>query len=210
MSAPIRAVLFDCDGVLQRPANDWSGEVAALTGLEGTELDTFLDDAMAAEQPVLDGSEPFAVPLASVLERWGLPVRVEDLLRVWQHIAVDHAMLDAADALRRAGIACALGTNQHRERAAYLRRELGYDRIFDPMIISGEIGFAKPDPAFFRYAVEHIGLPAGQILFVDDVQANVDSARTVGLVAELFVQHGGRTELDRILAQHDLAEPVAA
>jgi putative hydrolase of the HAD superfamily len=91
-----------------------------------------------------------------------------------------------------------------------MRRELGYERLFDPMVISGEIGFAKPDPAFFRYAVEHLGLPAGQVLFMDDVQANVDSARTVGLVAELFAQHGGRAELDRILALHDLAEPVAA
>ena len=210
MSAPIRAVLFDCDGVLQRPANDWAGEVAALTGLQGAELDTFLDDAMAAEQPVLDGSEPFAVPLAAVLERWGLPTRVEELLGVWQHVAVDSAVLDGAAALHAEGIVCALGTNQHRERAAYLRRDLGYERLFDPIVISGEIGFAKPDPAFFRYAVEHIGLPAGQILFVDDVQANVDSARTVGLVAELFTQHGGRAELDRILALHDLAEPVAA
>ena len=210
MNSPIRAVLFDCDGVLQRPANDWRGDVARVTGLEGSDLDAFLDDAMTAEEPVLDGSEPFAVPLAAVLARWGLSVPVEELLEVWQHIAVDRAMLDGAHALRAEGIVCALGTNQHRERAAYLRHELGYEDHFDPMIISGEVGAAKPDPAFFRHAIEQIGLPAGQILFVDDVQANVDSARTVGLVAELFTQHGGRAELDRILALHDLAEPVAA
>ena len=209
MSAPVRAVLFDCDGVLQRPANDWAAEVGALTGLEGTDLDAFLDDAMAAEHPVLDGSEPFAVPLAAVLGRWGLTVPVAEVLGVWQHVAVDQAMLEGAAALRASGLVCALGTNQHRERGAYLRRELGYGRRFDPVVISAEIGVAKPDPAFFRVAVERIGLPAGQILFVDDVAANVDSARTVGLVAEHFAPHGGRAELDRILALHDLAESIA-
>ena len=206
----IRAVLFDCDGVLQRPANDWSGEIGAATGLAGPELEKFLDDVSAAEQPVLDGSEPFAVPLAGVIERWDLPVRAGDLLDVWQHLTVDAGMLEAVERLRAEGLACAIATNQHRERAVYLRRELDYERLFDPMFISAEIGFAKPDPAYFRYAVEHLGLPAGQILFVDDVQANVDSARSVGLVAEHFAKDAGRPELDRILALHDLAEPVAA
>lgn len=210
MSAPIRAVLFDCDGVLQRPANDWAGEIGAITGLDGAQLDAFLEDISAAEQPVLDGSEPYAVPLGRVLRTWGLPLEAADLLPVWQHVAVDPEMLDAVRVLRTEGITCALATNQHRERAAYLRRELGYERLFDPMVISGEIGFAKPDPAFFRYAVDQLGLPAGQVLFVDDVQANVDGARSIGLVAEHFAKDAGRPELDRILALHDLVDPIAA
>ena len=210
VSAPIRAVLFDCDGVLQRPANDWASEIGTATGLDGAELDAFLADVSTAERPVLTGSEPFAGPLARVIEDWGLRVRAEDLLPVWQHLVVDAGMLDAAAALRTQGIVCAIATNQHRERAVYLRRELGYERLFDPMVVSGEIGVAKPDPAYFRHALDRLGLPGRQVLFVDDVAANVDSARTVGLVAELFARDGGRPELERILALHDLAEPVVA
>ena len=210
MNAPIQAVLFDCDGVLQRPANDWAGEIGRLTGLEGARLEDFLDAISAAEQPVLNGSEPYVVPLAAVLRSWDLGVRAEDLLPVWQHLVVDPGMLDAVHGLRSQGIACAIATNQHHERAVYMRRELGYERLFDPMVISAEVGVAKPDPAYFRYAVDRIGLPAGQVLFVDDVPANVESARSVGLVAEHFTQNAGRPELDRILAEHGLAEPVAA
>jgi putative hydrolase of the HAD superfamily len=210
VNASIRAVLFDCDGVLQRPANDWTDQVGRATGLAGAELDAFLAEVSAAEQPVLDGSEPFAVPLARVIDSWGLEVRAADLLEVWQHLDVDAGMLEGVRELRGQGLTCAIATNQHRERAAYMRRALGYERLFDPMVMSAEIGLAKPDPAYFRYALERIGLPAGQVLFVDDVTANVDSARTVGLVAEVFAKDAGRPELDRILALHDLAEPVAA
>lgn len=210
VSAQIRAVLFDCDGVLQRPANDWAAEIGRLTGLGGDELDRFLDDVSTAEQPVLDGSEPFAGPLARVLGSWGLAPDAEDLVAVWQHLDVDAAMLDAVRALRARGLRCAIATNQHRERGVYMRRELGYERLFDPMVVSAEIGVAKPDPAYFERAVELVGLPAEQVLFVDDVAANVESARTVGLVAEHFAKDAGRSELDRILALHDLGEPVAA
>ena len=210
MNAHFRAVLFDCDGVLQRPANDWMGEIGTLTGLTGSALDSFLDDISSVEQPVLDGSEPYAVPLAAVLAEWDLTVPVADLLQVWQHLSVDADMLDAARRLRAEGLVCGLGTNQHRERGAYMRRELGYERIFDPIVISSEIGVAKPDPGFFTRAVERLGVPASSVLFVDDVQANVEGARSVGIVAEHFAKDGGRPELDRILALHGLAEPVAA
>jgi HAD superfamily hydrolase (TIGR01509 family) len=210
VSAPIRAVLFDCDGVLQRPGNDWAGEIGTATGLDGAELDAFLDDVSTAERPLLSGSEPFAVALTRVLADWHLSAPPEDLLHVWQHLVVDAGMLDAVRELRGSGIVCAIATNQHRERAVYMRRELGYEALFDPMVISAEIGVAKPDPAYFRYALDRLGLPAGQVLFVDDVLANVESAREVGLVAEHFAKDAGRPELDRILALHDLAEPLAA
>ena len=206
----IRAVLFDCDGVLQRPANDWTGEIGALTGLSGERLTQFLDDVSDAEQPVLDGSRPFADVLDEVVRRERIEVDPADLIQVWQHLVVDPAMLDAARDLEAHGVECALGTNQHRERAAYMRRALGYDSIFEPMIISSEIGVAKPDPRFFEVAVERIGVPAEQVLFVDDVLANVEGARSVGLVAEQFAKDAGRSELDRILDLHGLAERLAA
>ena len=210
MSAPIRAVLFDCDGVLQRPANDWAGEIGRLTGLGGDQLSDLLDTISDAEQPILDGSRPFLDVLGEVVRREGVDVDPADLIQVWQHLVVDPEMLDAARDLESANVECALGTNQHRERAAYMRAALGYDSIFEPMIISAEIGVAKPDPGFFEVAVERIGLPAEQVLFVDDVLANVESARSVGLAAEHFAKDAGRPELDRILALHGLAERLAA
>lgn len=206
----IRAVLFDCDGVLQRPANDWTGEIGALAGLSGDALEQFLDAVSTAEQPVLDGSRAFADVLDEVVHREQLDVDPTELIGVWQHLVVDPGMLDAARRLEADGIECALGTNQHRERAAYMREALGYDSIFEPMVISAEIGVAKPHPRFFEIAVEQIGVPAEQVLFVDDVLANVEAARSVGLVAEHFAKDAGRPELDRILALHGLAERVAA
>lgn len=210
MSATISAVLFDCDGVLQRPAIDWADQIGTATGLEGDALETFLDEVSTVEQPLLNGSEPYGVRLAEVLRRWDLHVDVEELLHVWQHIDVDQGVLAAAEELRAEGIRCALGTNQHRERGSYMRRALGYERVFDPIVISAEIGIAKPDPAFFRRALDLLEVPAAHVLFVDDVAENVEGARSVGIVAEQFAQYGGRSELDRILALHGLAEAVAA
>jgi 2-haloacid dehalogenase len=57
---------------------------------------------------------------------------------------------------------------------------------FDGLVISGEIGICKPDPAIFRHLIERYRLDAGRTVFIDDLQRNVDVARTLGLEAIRF------------------------
>jgi 2-haloacid dehalogenase len=44
----------------------------------------------------------------------------------------------------------------------------------------------KPDPAIYRLALDRFGLRAGEAVFVDDVFANVEGARSVGMHALHF------------------------
>jgi putative hydrolase of the HAD superfamily len=211
VTSPFRTVLFDCDGVLQRPANDWRAELLALVpDRVEDEAEAFLEDIRLAEKPTMDGSADFAVRLQEVLDRWRVATPAEDVLPVWQQLWVDPEMLEAAADLRAAGLVCALATNQHNRRAEYMRRELGYQQWFDPCFYSCEVGLAKPDPDYFRVVVERLGVPGSGVLFVDDVLENVQGAREAGLVAEHFERDAGRPELDRILALHGLGAALAA
>ena len=72
---------------------------------------------------------------------------------------------------------------------AGIRQVLGEDggeSIFDEMVISAEVGLAKPDPAIFRLALERLNVPAAAALFVDDVPANLQAARATGMRPLLF------------------------
>lgn len=66
--------------------------------------------------------------------------------------------------------------------ARYFNRE-GYTTadLFDQLFLSHEIHLAKPDPAIYRYVIEAIGVPAEQLLFVDDAKINTDAAMDVGI-----------------------------
>jgi 2-haloacid dehalogenase len=57
---------------------------------------------------------------------------------------------------------------------------------FDQIIISGDVGLAKPDPAIFTLALARCGLVPEETIFIDDVPANVAVARELGLDALLF------------------------
>mgnify|MGYP003317088587 CR=1 FL=1 len=86
-----------------------------------------------------------------------------------------------------------------------MRRELGYDEHFDVSCYSWELGTKKPEPAYFEIAVERIGAAPAQVLFVDDVAANVEAARAVGLRAVHWHLDEGHDVLLDALAGHGLA-----
>jgi len=68
-------------------------------------------------------------------------------------------------------------------------REAGMDpeHTFKDQFISCELKLLKPSAAFYREVIRRIGLPAGDILFIDDNAANVEGARAVGMQARQFL-----------------------
>ena len=59
------------------------------------------------------------------------------------------------------------------------------DRL-DGLIVSGEVGLAKPDEAIFQLALDRFGLEAPRTLMIDDTLHNLDAAARVGLAVHHF------------------------
>ncbi|MCB8955009.1 MAG: HAD family phosphatase [Nocardioides sp.] len=58
--------------------------------------------------------------------------------------------------------------------------------LLDHVVVSGEVGAAKPDPAAYRAVIERAGVPPERLVFVDDKQVNVDAAAALGMDAIRF------------------------
>lgn len=56
----------------------------------------------------------------------------------------------------------------------------------DELHTSSFYGARKPDPRVYENMLAHYGLPAEQVFFADDLQVNVDGARSVGIEAHRF------------------------
>jgi epoxide hydrolase-like predicted phosphatase len=87
-------------------------------------------------------------------------------------------MVDAVRAAKVHGLGTALLSNSW---------GLGYDRadwaaLFDVVVISGEVGLRKPEPAIYRLAAERLGARPEECVFVDDLAHNVRGAAAAGMV----------------------------
>lgn len=54
-------------------------------------------------------------------------------------------------------------------------------QLLDGIAVSGNAHLIKPDPAFYRYALKKFKLSADSCVFIDDIAANVEAARHVGM-----------------------------
>lgn len=82
-----------------------------------------------------------------------------------------------------------LSNADHRLRAR-LERD-GLHALFDDLVVSAEVGMAKPDPAVFRLAAARLGVAPAECVFVDDWDDNVAAAVALGMRGVIHRAHKG-------------------
>ena len=70
---------------------------------------------------------------------------------------------------------------------------------FDAHVLSHEVGLLKPDPAIYQRTLRTSGLTASHAVFIDDIAANAEAARQVGMQAIHFQNSDqARAELTKL------------
>jgi 2-haloacid dehalogenase len=64
--------------------------------------------------------------------------------------------------------------------------EYEFFKLFDGIIISGEVKIVKPDPAIFELMLNKIGRSAHECLLIDDSSANIVAAQQLGFATVQF------------------------
>ena len=63
-------------------------------------------------------------------------------------------------------------------------------QLFDAVVLSGEVGLLKPDPAIFRLTVERLGVAPEEAVFADDHVEYLVGAEAIGMSTILFTDLG--------------------
>ena len=81
----------------------------------------------------------------------------------------------------------------------YIFEQYPWIHAFDAHVLSHEVGLLKPDAAIYQHALSKCGLVAERTVFLDDLAANVEAARRVGLRAIHFQNaEQARAELTKL------------
>lgn len=68
-----------------------------------------------------------------------------------------------------------------RSRAMFEEAGIPVETTFKHLFLSYEMKMLKPSAEIYLSSIEYIGLPAENLLFIDDSQANIDAARSCGM-----------------------------
>ena len=137
----------------------------------------------------LDRGRPFA---EAVAERSARFPRYADLFHAfdvrWEETAGGPipGMPDFLRRLHSAGYPLFGITNSSAEKFPLLRGKFPFLHLFSRILLSGDAGVNKPDPRIFQLFLDRTGRTKEGLLFIDDSEANVASARRLGWDAVRF------------------------
>lgn len=99
--------------------------------------------------------------------------------------------VDNAISLLQSHFSLGLVTNGASDTQRENLRVLGLEHRFGAIVISGEVGVAKPDARIFRFALQELGIEPQNAWHVgDDLNTDVGGAKTAGLTA-VWLNRGG-------------------
>lgn len=135
-------------------------------------------------QKTESGEMSMAAFFAGLAQLSGVPAeQIEADFR--RNTDIDHNVLRLIISLKR-HYKIGLLTNSSTEWIDIALDQFHLRAIFDVAVVSGDVGFIKPQPQIYQIMLERLGLPAAQTIFVDDGQTNVETARKLGMTALLY------------------------
>jgi putative hydrolase of the HAD superfamily len=208
----IRAVSFDLGHTLAFPRYSWSQNILADVGidvsrgdLEETEskLRPWFDDLVLAEGVSDELWQRYYIRFFAEM---GAPAEaIDGLLRAVYHKHAEGVGLwtepapgagEVLETLSGSDLQVVCVSNNDGRLPAMVEY-LGWSDYFDLLVDSGAIGFSKPDPRIFLYALEQLGRKPAELIHVGDYYSvDVVGARRAGAVGVLYDPLGSYGSVD--------------
>ncbi len=183
----IRAVVFDIGGVLEiTPRTGWVEKWEARLHLKPGKLDERLMDVWRAGTLGTISEEEVEKRIGEIMgmDRGQVAALMADL---WEeYLGELNVELAAYFASLRPRYQTAILSNSFAGARGKEQERYQFAEICDHLIYSHEEGMVKPERRIFELTCERLGVQPAEIVFLDDVEANIAAAREFGMQAILF------------------------
>jgi putative hydrolase of the HAD superfamily len=128
---------------------------------------------------------------------------VDSIIRVWhEDMYFDEEAFPVITKLKEK-YKVGLVTNwEHTPRIYELLRELDADELFDCVVVSDNVGYAKPDPRVFEPAFNITQVTANEAMYVGDMNIDIEGALNAGMVPVLIRRIKTNGNWDQFSKEH--------
>jgi glucose-1-phosphatase len=182
----LQAIVFDLGNVLiQVDETRARARFAARTGKTEQEIEQYFRSTPYATELALGkltGRRFYRI----VAKDLGFDGKYEEFAEIWSDIFDPiEPMVKLASALATR-LPRVILSNTNAIHVEHILARYPFLQDFDAHVYSHEVGFLKPDAAIYRLTLDKYDLEPARTLFVDDLRANVEGARVLGMQAIQF------------------------
>jgi len=187
MTTNIKAIIFDYGNVLL----EWNPRLVYQRYFKSEEtMEQFLNEVNFMEwNAQQDKGRRFAEGVAVLSQQFPQHARLIQAYHDQWRDSIGEAYWDTVEILKQlkqAGYPLYGLSNWSAETFTLVRAKYDFFDLLDDMVISGEVGFVKPEPEIYQLMLDKIGKPAEECLFIDDSLPNIQQAEKQGFVGIHF------------------------
>jgi 2-haloacid dehalogenase len=183
----IKAIIFDYGNVLL----EWNPRLVYRPYFnDEATMEQFLNEVGFMEwNAQQDKGRSFAEGVAVLSQEFPQHARLIQAYHDYWRDSIGEAYWDTVEILKQlkqAGYRLYGLSNWSAETFPLVRARYDFFDLLDDMVISGEVGFVKPEPEIYQIMLDKIGKPAEECLFIDDSLPNIQQAEKLGFVGIHF------------------------
>ena len=176
----IKAVFFDFDGVLTTDKTGSTTTTRYISQKTGVGLST-VKSAFARHNTALTlGKTTHSKIWRQLCDDLGQSLSSSLLHEAFESTPLNKEMFTLARALRPAQLVGII-TDNKKDRIDYLRRLHSLDALFDPVVVSAEVGSDKAEQSIFLTALRSAGVKACEAVFIDNNKENLIAPDSLGM-----------------------------
>jgi putative hydrolase of the HAD superfamily len=176
-----KTILFDWGGVLASGGapDEMPTRLSKLVGIEPDQLRPIVKDL----------TNLLKVGKITIDEFWDrleqktnvtIPALKRDVWASLDELRPENILVQYTDDLKKRGYKVAILSNTFPNTASDIESQ-GWYEPYSPVFLSSTIGLAKPDQAFYDYAIAELKDEPEKIIFIDDQQRCLDPAAKMGM-----------------------------
>jgi FMN phosphatase YigB (HAD superfamily) len=176
----IRAVMFDFDGVL---TNDKTGSLTTtryLSQRTGIELSRLQAAFRSFNSDLTLGRTTHAAVWGDICADLGQAVGLDLLEEAFESTPLSERMLGVARGLR-SRYSVGIITDNKKDRIDALKRLHDLPRLFNPIVVSAEVGLSKDDARIFLGALQLLRVEPEECIFIDNSKDNLIAPNSIGM-----------------------------
>ena len=174
-----KTIFFDWGGVIANdPGDDFLRELLRKVGANDAQIEEFFHDYMPQFMRGEITEDQYWYILRS---KYNLNIEdsISEEFKQWKGLVANQDILKLVSDAKAKGIQTAILSNAIKPTYNALQ-QAGYYDLFDELIVSCKVGFAKPQKEIYELALKQLNATATESVFIDDKQRNLDPAEEMG------------------------------
>lgn len=176
----IKAVFFDYDGVLTTDKTGSQTTTKYLSRVAGIELSAVKDAFRRHNEDLTLGRTTHTQIWPDICSALGQELRIGLLHEAFESTPINPKVFALARQLKER-YSVGIITDNKKDRLDHLKQYQGLASLFDPIVVSAEVGSDKGSTEIFLLALHLAGVSPEEAVFIDNSKDNLAAPRGLGI-----------------------------